>query len=137
MGTRADFYIKTKDKDSDDFDYEWLGSIGWDGYPSGIDKSILKATRIKDYRILVKDYIVQEGGTLPEQGWPWPWKTSATTDYAYILYRGKVWASCFGGLLFDPLKREPMPPEYPDMSEIQKVAQAGSQRSGLIAISQI
>lgn len=31
MGTRADFYVGRGES------AEWLGSIAWDGYPSGID----------------------------------------------------------------------------------------------------
>jgi hypothetical protein len=44
--------------------------------------------------------------TLPERGWPWPWDDSCTTDYAYALDGGKVWASSFGSAWFDPHQEE-------------------------------
>lgn len=42
MGTRADFYVR---KDSQ---MEYLGSIAWDGYPSGIDEAVLRSTDEKE-----------------------------------------------------------------------------------------
>lgn len=39
MGTRADFYVKRTDH------LLWLGSIAWDGYPDGIDESVIGAPR--------------------------------------------------------------------------------------------
>jgi hypothetical protein len=26
----------------------------------------------------------REDATVPDKGWPWPWKTSHTTDYSYV-----------------------------------------------------
>lgn len=93
---------------------------------------ILTSTDEDAYRAAVSGYVTaREDGTLPERGWPWPWDTSATTDYAYFFFEGKVLASSFGGALFDPLGIEPDedndikpvagPPILPDMSERKKV----------------
>lgn len=85
MGTRADFYIG-KGKNA-----KWLGSIAWDGYPEGIPDDIRKSTNIKTYENLVKTFISsREDGTEPSMGWPWPWDTSALTDYTYFFYDNKV-----------------------------------------------
>lgn len=112
MGTRADFYVGRGDG------MEWLGSIGWDGYPEGIPPDILEATDEDCFRAAVSEFVT----THPEDGWPWPWETSHTTDYSYALDGGKVHATFFGHFWFDPL--EAMPDEelnvnsvsFPDMS---------------------
>lgn len=99
MGTRADFYIR-KDKDM-----EWLGSIGWDGYPGGIDKTVVYAATEEGFRRCVDHFFSQRKDvTLPDRGWPWPWEDSRTTDYAYIFEKDRVMASCFGYPLFDPVE---------------------------------
>jgi hypothetical protein len=91
MGTRADFYLG-KGKDA-----QWLGSIAWDGYPVGIDDAVLDAKTEQDYLAALSAFLAkQEDTTLPEQGWPWPWDNSCTTDYAYAFDDGKVEAACFG-----------------------------------------
>jgi hypothetical protein len=73
MGTRADFYGD---------DMAWLGSISFDGYEVG--KAIPAATDEASYREAVAAFLAgRRDQTLPEEGWPWPWNTSATTDRAY------------------------------------------------------
>ena len=92
MGTRADFYVGTDER------AEWLGSIGWDGYPSGIP-DILKAARSEaGYRDIVAGFLAgRDDATLPAMGWPWPWEDSRTTDYAYAWHpEGFVLAWYFG-----------------------------------------
>lgn len=134
MGTRADFYIK---KESE---MTWLGSIAWDGYPGGVNTEVLEATTESDFKEkLMKFFEDRDDVTLPENGWPWPWKDSKTTDYAYIFEGEKVMGSCFGGLLFDPLVEEEEEycdegPTFPDMSSIKNV-QHGVDKSGLFIIS--
>lgn len=90
MGTRADYYIGRGEA------AEWLGSSGYDGYPSGQDSSLLTASTEEAYRSAVEDRIGEDDGTHPDQGWPWPWPSSHTTDYAYMFEDGDVWVSCFG-----------------------------------------
>lgn len=134
MGTRADFYIKQESQ------LQWLGSIAWDGYPMGIDQSILESTTDEQYQSTLQTFLSQRNDhTRPEQGYPWPWKDSNTTDYAYIFMDGKVMCSHFGSGLYDPLELDAEPdadlPEgfFPDMTEIQKVD--FGDRSGIIIIS--
>lgn len=135
MGTRADFYYGRGDN------AQWLGSIAWDGYPDGIDDAILKANTPEDYRAaLVAFFAKRDDVTLPEDGWPWPWTDSHTTDYAYAFDGGKVWACPFGYGWLDPL--QPQPEEdsfhksktvaFPDMTERQNVTLG--KRSGLMFI---
>jgi hypothetical protein len=136
MGTRADFYIRK------DNQMKWVGSKGYDGYPDGIDESVLKATTEQDYEAKTIAFLKEENdATFPEHGWPWPWKDSRTTDYAYIFENDKVMSSCFGGPLFDPLltdeeneKDDPLPAGYfPDMKDKQNIAY--DNRSGALFIS--
>lgn len=136
MGTRADFYIGE--------DFEWLGSIGWDGYPSGIFEPLLNSVTEEEYRDFLKDFFAQRGDvTLPEMGWPWPWDDSHTTDYAYSFLDGKVQAWVFGRGPFDPaavasdgdwnwsesLTRDDV---FPDMSHLKNIA--FNERSGIILL---
>lgn len=144
MGTRADFYIGRGEA------AEWLGSIAWDGYPSGIAghvhgtasgdtkrSPILTATSDSDFRAAVaKELARREDGTTPDHGWPWPWENSRTTDFAYAFDGGAVWASCFGGAWFDPVTDEPGDGDpvavFPDMSSRQAVTLG--KRSGVIVV---
>jgi hypothetical protein len=100
MGTRADFYIETKKG------LEFLGSIGWDGYPSGIDVSVLFSDTGKEYKAAVTKFLAgREDASLPKRdGWVWPWENSNTTDYAYVFSKGKVLCSNFGSGLFNALE---------------------------------
>lgn len=91
MGTRADFYIGRGPE------AEWLGSIAYDGYPDGIETTILDATTPKKFRAAVAKFLKErDDSTFPDQGWPWPWEDSRTTDYAYAFDGGAVLASRMG-----------------------------------------
>lgn len=136
MGTRADFYIRK------DGQMKWLGSQGLDGYPDGIEDSVLSAIEESEFEKVVNDYLSRRNdATFPRDGWPWPWDDSCTTDYAYIFESGKVMSSCFGGPLFDPQKADeenagdaPLPQGYfPDMKDIKNIAY--DKRSGALFIS--
>lgn len=135
MGTRADFYVRKNGQ------MTWLGSRGWDGYPGGIDKSVLEAKTQKAFKGNVKVFLkAHKDSTFPREGWPWPWKDSSTTDYAYIYENGKVMASCFGRELFDPLKgrdekesSQEIKDYFPDMTKRQNVQ--WGEKSGLIMIT--
>ena len=137
MGTRADFYVD-RGKEA-----EWLGSIAWDGDPSSIDKAILAAVDTVTFRRAVDEEIAsRDDGTNPEMGWPWPWKNSGTTDFAYALDDGKVYGSCFGSPWFDPNSEPPedgwgeqegAPAIFPEFP-IESHAKAGDKRSGVIAM---
>lgn len=137
MGTRADFYVG-----NDPETMEWLGSIAWDGYPSGHGKDVLAETE-EDFRAKVAAKIeTEDSGTTPEMGWPWPWDDSATTDYAYAFVDGQVLASDFGRSWFvvDPAaenfgEREDTVmggAKFPDMSDIKAVT--FGDRSGVILL---
>ena len=150
MGTRADFYVGRGEQ------AEWLGSIAWDGYPDGVF-----AARRQDAEYIPnditdeqswRDHVVafltpRKDHTFPEQGWPWPWSDSGTTDYAYALDGGQVWGSCFGRPWFLVADGEPRDDDgeriewentpraaviFPDMSE-RKAVTYGS-RSGVMII---
>lgn len=134
MGTRADFYVGRGE------DAEWLGSIAWDGYPEGIDAAVLEPTSEDDYREAVALFLGdRDDATAPEQGWPWPWDDSGTTDYAYAFDGGQVWGSCFGTPWFhadvlDANQRPETgePARFPDMSERKAVTYG--RRSGVTII---
>lgn len=132
MGTRADFYVAKPDG------LEWLGSIAWDGYY--IDHVAL-ATTEEGYRQSLEEFFAgRDDVTRPEQGWPWPWDTSDTTDFGYVLIEGRgVFYSRFGHEVFsaadesdDPQPVADVSFDYPDMSARKNVRMDGG--SGLIVM---
>lgn len=79
MGTRADFYVGTGT------DAEWIGSISYDGHPGRAPREALGSVSEAAFRRAVEDLLADPDvlSTRPEEGWPWPWEDSGTTDYAY------------------------------------------------------
>lgn len=133
MGTRADFYIGRGQ------DAEWLGSIAWDGYPSGIGNDLLEATSLDEFKSRLAAYwSARKDLTRPNDGWPWPWSDSSGTDYAYAFDGGKVWASCFGTEWFEASNPEPEEHQdaksavFPNMESRKRVTLG--RRSGLIVL---
>lgn len=136
MGTRADFYIGR------DLEAVWLGSIGWDGYPEGIPDELRGAKTEKDFRRELKKFFIgRTDVTLPDNGWPWPWSDSCTTDYAYAFDNGHVYACPFGRAWYRATwhpneawyDRHPSGQVvFPDMRARQNVT--FGERSGLIVI---
>ena len=133
MGTRADFYMGRGP------DAQWLGSIAWDGYPQGISKGVLSAVQPQQFRQEVEEFLKsRRDATWPHQGWPWPWKDSQTTDYAYAFDGGKVHGASFGHCWWDASKPEPEDqPDgktcaFPDMTDRNNVT--FGERSGVMII---
>jgi hypothetical protein len=140
MGTRADFYVG-KGKNA-----QWIGSIAWDGYRSGIDDAVIKATTEDDFCAAVTRFFVdRDDVTLPVRGWPWPWNTSATTDCSYWFFDGHVWDEIGGKYLscqldwpetdeaYEAAKRDGEPIDFP-VFNLGGSAEPGSKRSGIIVI---
>lgn len=138
MGTRADFYIRNENVEPK---MQWLGSIAWDGYEvDGVET----ATTEQEFREKLSAFFSKRDDvTLPEQGWPWPWNDSRTTDYSWIFENGKVMASIFGYPLFDPLVEQDDDEDdsndeqklvgyFPDMTDIKNVT--FGKGSGIIVI---
>lgn len=96
MGTSADYYIGRGET------AEWLGATAWDGYPEGLADSqegarVFSAATPDDFRIAVNALLAsRDDGTTPDQGWPWPWEDSNTTDFSYAFDDGIIWITCFG-----------------------------------------
>ncbi len=132
MGTRADFYVGKGKR------MEWLGSLGWDAYPHGIPKDIRWAKCKAEYMEAVAAFLAgRDDATLPKQGWPWPWDSSHTTDYAYTFSGGRVWASAFGARWFLAThKREFQTGKvwFPNMKGHKRVTLGP--RSGLMVIAE-
>jgi hypothetical protein len=134
MGTRADFYIG-RGKDA-----QWLGSIAYDGYPSGNPSEVVLAKDEAAFKTAVEALDKNDHYTSPEQGWPWPWKSSQTTDYAYAWDDGKVWISCFGHRWITLAEHDGLHDggcsgpkvEFPDMTEQQNIAHG--KRSGVLLV---
>jgi hypothetical protein len=143
MGTRADFYV------GNGKEAKWIGSIAWDGYPDAIANDVLNAKSDAAFVDALGAFLsARNDATFPENGWPWPWNDSATTDFAYAFFAGGVKASCFGGFWFDPghsatikddEEREQyeengigIKPDFPDMSSVASLTLGN--RSGLIII---
>lgn len=159
MGTRADFYIGRGEN------AEWLGSVAWDGYPEGIilhleeteptyprgpkvshkrgkwpeGKHLFDSKTEIEFRERLETFFqFRVDVSRPEDGWPWPWEDSSTTDYAYALDDGKVWASNFGRDWFDPKvsdtfaegKKQVL---FPNMKRIQNITLG--KRSGVMVFA--
>jgi hypothetical protein len=135
MGTRADFYIGQGQ------DAEWLGSVGFDGcdWVNDPTSDLMLAKSPDEFRAAV--VIIQaerRDFTAPEDGWPWPWENSKTTDYAYVFYEGKTNVYSFGHeiTLNDDQEIKDESPKvdwFPDMKSRQNI-QYGV-KSGLIIVS--
>lgn len=136
MGTRADFYIGRG------MEARWLGSVAMDGYPDGIPLPVRAAKTQGAFEDALAAFAQGcNHWSSPADGWPWPWKNSLTTNYAYAYDDGQVWASCFGHG-WDPADEpEPEGDEYegrgktatfPDMSDVQRVT--FGKRSGMMLI---
>jgi len=136
MGTRADFYVG-RGKDA-----EWLGSVAFDGHP-GSRLPELGATDEAGYRACVEKILSsKDHATRPDQGWPWPWDNSKTTDFSYA-WQGEVFCCFFGHRWMT--RAEALNPDrdgedddqgkacvFPDMSARKNVT--FGRRSGLIII---
>jgi hypothetical protein len=133
MGTRADFYIG-RGKDA-----RWLGSIAYDGYPEALlEQGLKNASDEAAFLARVAGILERDDATKPEQGWPWPWQDSRTTDYAYAYDEGQVWTSHFGrewmtvaeALDADREDSDEEVAAFPDMTDRQKVTYGP--RSGVL-----
>ena len=146
MGTRADFYLGT-----DPASMEWLGSVAYDGYAIAdtpdrdpLDRAVARAKNAEVfYRAVATLLAENEHATLKEQGWPWPWKDSRGTDYAYCFDGTHTVYYCFGHGPQHPGKsvftkygnyKRPflVKASFPDMTQYQRIA-SGS-RSGLLIL---
>lgn len=102
MGTKADFYLGR------DSEAEWLGSLGWDAYPTGLPSVLRTATDETTYREAVRALLDSRAdGFKPQDGWPWPWVSSHGTNYSYAFEEGKVWACTFGSSWWEINAPEP------------------------------
>jgi hypothetical protein len=139
MGTRADFYVG-RGKDA-----EWIGSQALDGYRDGINPQILGCTSEAAFRHAVADFLAKSRySTTPDQGWPWPWDTSATSDCSYWHFDDKTWDDHCGVYVpcdekapetdeeYDEWIKGRQRIEFPDMSSKKNVTLGP--RSGLIVL---
>lgn len=136
MGTRADFYKCMNPRNED-----WIGSIAYDGYPSGrdlIESNIFSSKTLNEYlRNVVRFLNSEETASLRKDGWPWAWQTSRNTDYSYCFHDGFVWVSNwasdwvkvveFGEEELDKLEfnLDSEKIKFPDMTEMQVVKTFG------------
>lgn len=130
MGTRADFYIGTGES------AQWLGSVAWDGYEwcEDLECALMKAKTEKEFLAAIRDIAnKRDDFTSPNQGWPWPWENSFTTDRAYAFVNGKAEWFAWGK---QPSESDPEELErvcdWPDMTSRQNVTYG--ERSGLIIV---
>lgn len=143
MGTRADFYVGQV----------WLGSLAFDGYrvhemkeehassneDSACCWAVKTATTELGYRDAVTKLLaINDDASLPAHGWPWPWKDSRTTDYAYVFNGSQTKCFAWGKEIVlgeDGKTTEGSEPEsgWPDMTAVQNVV-VGTKRDGVIII---
>jgi hypothetical protein len=135
MGTRADFYIGRGPQ------AQWVGSIAWDGDPSGIDDGVLQATTEQEYAEALQAFFTgRDDVSGPDHGWPWPWDDSSASDYAYAFDGGVVWVSNFGSPWqrasewdYDSIEGHGDSPDFPDMSAFKNPTFGA--RSGLMVFT--
>lgn len=115
----ADFYIGIG-RDAD-----WLGSVALDGYKwwqrieNNDHDDITAAKTEQAFREAVKKELYGRDDSFhPENGWPWPWKNSATSDWAYCFDSDGVKAFLWG----KPRDSDAPAPQWPDFPSI---AQSG------------
>lgn len=144
MGTRADFYVGTGKT------AVWIGSLAWDGYRidqmthndsfKSLDNmecwAIKSAVTEAAFRQAVAKLLaMNEDGTTPDQGWPWPWDDSGNTDYAYAFVDGacKVFPWGCEKMINDDGEEDCGPQlEWPNMRDKKNVT--FGKRSGTITI---
>jgi hypothetical protein len=138
MGTRADFYVRKG------ADLEWIGSVAWDGYDIAemTEEAALKSERNRscaavklaktepEFRNAVTLYFShREDVVLPEDGWPWPWEDSLTTDMAYVFDGDRTrvfpWGGKYAAEEGDDSGGDIPDFEWPNMKEIMNVKDAG------------
>jgi hypothetical protein len=142
MGTRVDFYS----------DREWLGSLAFDGYrihemkeqhtsrseDSRLCWLIKTAMSDAAYRQAVAGLLkINDDGTVPSDGWPWPWDDSCTTDRAVVFTDGTVKHYAWGKEIVegdDDAEGPEMSGGWPNMSTV-KNAVIGTKRDGVIVVS--
>lgn len=83
--TRADFYVGIG------LNAKYLGSVYSDG--DSIPASIKRARTPEKFEKAVAKLLKKENGSTT---WPWPWETSATTDFSYWLEDSKLYVVNFG-----------------------------------------
>lgn len=132
--TRADFYVGRGLK------ARWVGSIAFDGYPGERTREVMLSESARDFRSNVRRLRKDDGGDYTDQsmGWPWPWRDSSRTDYAYAWDRGRVYVCCFGGPWFAVTQAIvngafPSDAEFPEM-DTSSAAPVGSDRSGSLVL---
>lgn len=136
MGTRADFYVGRGEH------AEWIGSIAWDGHLESIANAVKRATTEASFREAVAAFFDDDRDdvTRPEDGWPWPWEDSQTTDYSYAFEDGICWGTSFGHGWWDAAGAEPDDDDdvpkvvFPNMKERKNCPALGSKRSGVMLI---
>jgi hypothetical protein len=109
MGTRADFWKGSRAEPV------YIGSIAWDGYPSGVfgAKQMQSTfTDAEDWLAKVEAYVgKRDDGSLVSRGnkYPFPWADGPVlTDYHYVYEDGVVYASEYAtdsGKYWIPLDR--------------------------------
>lgn len=144
MATRADFYVGKGPK------ARWIGSYAMDGDPHSFSKHFINAKNAKEFRkAFLNEIKHRDDGTLPKDGWPWPWTDSNGTDYSYFFHQGNILVYYFGEggiplkywlkIDWDDAKKAELGFEknsvFPDMTSIQKVI--FGPRSGLLFVAGI
>lgn len=87
MGTRCDFYAGRG------LDAVYLGSIGHDAYVDAMASRFEGVTDRAGFDRCLAAVFAEYGEISAKNGWPWPWKTSATTDTVVAFDEGRCWTA--------------------------------------------
>lgn len=115
MGTRCDFYAGRG------LEATYLGSIGHDAFPDAMALRFAGVTDRAAFDERLRAVFAEFGEIPARNGWPWPWRSSDTTDVVVAFDAGRCWVSHPSGcwaLLDDFENATDEPCEFADMIEI-------------------
>ena len=87
MGTRCDFYQGRGET------ARYLGSIGHDAYVDAMAERFAGVTDFASFEACLATVFKEYGEISAKNGWPWPWRTSATTDTVVAFDEGRCWTA--------------------------------------------
>lgn len=122
----ADFYCQR----------QWVGSI-YGGRPEEVGGNILKGVDMAtEFESRVELFLNanRKRASLPGDGWPWPWVTSAETDWVYQYLDHRVWVHKKGTNFWKSgkMKISCDPDLFPCMADVQNIGT--TERSGMILV---
>lgn len=87
MGTRCDFYAGRGTEAI------YLGSIGHDAFPDAMARRFAGVTDRASFDERLQAVFAEYGEIPAKYGWPWPWRSSHSTDVVVAFDEGRCWVT--------------------------------------------